>query len=78
MKRSTLLQFSFWPAALVAAVVVLLLSIQLGKAIGAEMLAHGIGGGKSVAQAPPASAAASEVVGARPFVAGAPGQATPR
>jgi hypothetical protein len=77
VKTFSLSHTSFWPAALVAAAVVLFSSVQLGKAIGAEMLAHGMGA-KAVAQTPPASAVASEVVGARPFIAGAPGQATPR
>ena len=69
--------FSFWSAALGAAAIALFSSVQLGKAIGGELLAHGVVG-KNVAQAPPVSATRSEVVGARPFVAGAPGQPTPR
>lgn len=69
--------FAFWSVALAAAAIALFSSVQLGKAIGGELLAHGVVA-KSVAQAPPISAAKSEVVGARPFVAGAPGQPTPR
>ena len=68
---------SFWSVALAAAAIALFSSVQLGKAIGGELLAHDVVA-RSVAQAPPASAARSEVVGARPFVAGAPGQPTPR
>jgi len=68
---------SFWSAALAVAAIALFSSVQLGKAIGGQLLARGVVG-KSVAQAPPVSATRSEVVGARPFVAGAPGQTTPR
>ncbi|HYK54767.1 MAG TPA: hypothetical protein VEV38_14690 [Candidatus Eremiobacteraceae bacterium] len=68
---------SFWSVALAAAAIALFSSVQLGKAIGGELLAHGVVG-KSVAQAPPVSVTRSEVVGARPFVAGAPGQPAPR
>jgi len=72
VSKTTQSSLSFWSVAVIAAAFALVSSVQLGKAIGAEMLRHGVG--KPAAEPPPISARVDEVVGGQPFKPGSPGQ----